>query len=91
MGQDVADMHANLHGEGTTHHLARIRLHWGDEGIDETHTMADATWSYLLGRWAASDGPGFRAACKSWILANASSAAQAEADAFAAAGWEMMP
>jgi hypothetical protein len=57
MGADRADTHIHLHGEGTTHHAPEVRLHWGAQGIDETHDATSAivlAWaaSYVAGDWA---------------------------------------
>lgn len=91
MGVNVADMEWSLHGEGSTHHPIAVRLHYGIKGIDETHTMSDAAMSAMLAEVVAGDGPAFRALAEAWVLAHGSTAAQAYASDFAAAGWAAWP
>lgn len=83
MGQTVSDTWFILHGEGATRDL-RIRLHWGDEGIDETHPVGLTALKAMLGASTAGD---LQVMLYAWMQSvPVSSAAWAKRAAFAASG-----
>lgn len=87
MGLDVADTHFANHGEGKTAHTPRVRLHWGNKSIDETHDMSFVTYRLCVKYRYLNQGANFSSECGSWVDDNGSIAAKAEKAAFVQAAW----
>jgi len=63
-----------------------VRLHWGDEGIDETHDAGSAVVLSWAAAYAASDWSALQTQMYQWMqTAGVSPAAWARRAAFAAA------
>ena len=86
MGQHVANVEPLLHGQPSNPFAKRIRLHWGDKGIDESPQIGDSSFRYLVELRANGDSQTFATAFAQW-LQGASSAAQSEQLAFIQAAW----
>ena len=79
MGQFVSDTHVALHGEGTTGHTPKVRLHWGNESIDETHEAPFASVWYWRSLVVAADWTALGQSFADWMDdVGASSAAKAK-------------
>ena len=76
-----------LHGEGTTTHAIKVRLHFGVENIDETHTMSLTDFFSLIDDKRSDDQTSFDSTVEDWINNNASNDAIAETAAFQEAAW----
>lgn len=66
-----------------------LRLHFGDEGIDEVLTMGVTAWQQLIDDLSTSEAA-FRATFETWVDASgtgASSAAKAKKAEFSKAAW----
>ena len=84
MGQTVSDTWLTFHGEGSTGHAVAVRLHWGDQGIDETLAVAIPTVRGWCAMANNADWSGMRTSFELWLAASSASAgAKARSTAFA--------
>ena len=87
IGQQAVNVEPDQHGQPGHPYSPKVRLHYGDESIDETHTMTKATLRALVGYRAASNTTSFATTFDSWFDGVASSAAAVFKSDFRSAAW----
>ena len=87
MGEEVSDTHFKLHGEGTTAHTPEVRLHWGDESIDETHDMTHTIFRLLVKYRYLNQPLNFAVEFGDWVDDNGTTAAKNKKADFIQSAW----
>jgi|ETNvirome_6_1000_1030641.scaffolds.fasta_scaffold74024_2 hypothetical protein len=90
MGAQVEDQWLTLHGRPGGSFAIDARLHYGDQSIDETHTMSKSVFRELVIYREDDDDASFDTAYDDWFAGCASSAATVYQSGFRAACWKAM-
>ena len=93
MGIDAVNIQPRLHGYGTSGSQisVEIRIHFGDESIDETHDIGTNAWRTLMQKSLDNNETGFKNNFGVWFDAVASSGAAAFRSDFLTAAWRAFP